>query len=89
MGNGSEPYVQKTYLEIDESLEDKIVIVREKDFKKIEFRRVSGLIVIAENDEQVMKNYLYTDTINDICRYPIIQVTYELAEELLRPVIQV
>lgn len=84
LGNGSEPYVQKTYLDVDESLEDKIVIVREEDYKKIEFRRIAGLIIIAENDEQVSKNYLYTDTDYRYNRYPIIQITSELAEKLLK-----
>lgn len=83
LGNGSVPYVQKTYLEIDESLEDKIVIVRENDFKQIDFRRIAGLIVIVENDEQVSKNYLYSDTDNRNKQYPIIQITSELGEKLL------
>ena len=84
LGTGSEPYVQKTYIDIDTSLEDKIVIIREKDFKMIEFRRITGLIVIAENDAQVAKEYLYTDTDYRYLRYPIIQVTKEVGEELLR-----
>ncbi len=84
LGEGSDPYEQKTYLDIDESLEDKIVIVREQDSNLIHFKRIAGLIIITDNDEQISKNILYTDPGYNFTRFPVIQVTKEVGEKLLR-----
>ncbi|MAT44743.1 MAG: hypothetical protein CL609_20600 [Anaerolineaceae bacterium] len=61
LGDGSEPYQQKSYLEVDEGLEDKIVIIQEKDSSRIFFREIGGLIIISENEENLSKKYLHPD----------------------------
>ncbi len=61
LGEGSEPYQQKSYLEVDEGLEDKIVIIQEKDLSRIAFREIGGLIVVTQEEENLAQKYLHPD----------------------------
>lgn len=82
LGEGSDVYEQKGYREIDESLEDKIVLIQEKDANRIFFDEVAGLIIISENN-QFDKKYLYPDIGYRFLGYPILQVSTELGNRLL------
>ncbi len=83
LGQGTTSYKQKSNLESDASLANKIVIIREKDLEKIRFTDISGLLVIAESDQEVVKKFLFTNMSNRFLGYPVLLITPELGESLL------
>lgn len=84
LGQGSSSYQQKSNRDSDISLADKIVIIRQKDLEKIRFTNISGLLVIADSEQEIQKKYLFTNSSSRSVGYPVLQVTPELGESLLQ-----